>query len=154
MAAEVPGPCVWLSSVCQIQLEHGSDSHGQQGSACTLVRSPRTFSRHKENCWKIKIKLSGNLSHFRSVKILWHQETSSNHFIKKTSLICVLRDDDEEDGEKAAQQQNNRSMLSYFSASAEGDRAQQTHRFFSERRLKSLKSLWKGIRTCDSYPGH
>uniref|UniRef100_A0A087Y3R5 Ribonuclease n=1 Tax=Poecilia formosa TaxID=48698 RepID=A0A087Y3R5_POEFO len=41
----------------------------------------------------------------------------------------------------AAQRQNNRSMLSYFSASAEGDRAQQTHRFFSERRLKSLKSL-------------
>uniref|UniRef100_A0A3Q2DFJ5 Ribonuclease n=1 Tax=Cyprinodon variegatus TaxID=28743 RepID=A0A3Q2DFJ5_CYPVA len=46
-----------------------------------------------------------------------------------------------EDGEKAAQRQNNRSMLSYFSSSAEGARGQQTHRFFTERRLKSLTSL-------------
>ncbi|XP_069024183.1 ribonuclease H2 subunit A isoform X2 [Embiotoca jacksoni] len=53
-------------------------------------------------------------------------------------------DDDEECGEKAAQRQNNRSMLSYFSASAGGNDqnpTHQTHRFFSERRLRSLDTL-------------
>lgn len=58
----------------------------------------------------------------------------------------VLRDDDEEDGEKAAQRQNNKSMLSYFSASAGGNNqnpTRQIHRFFTDRRLKSLDTLWK-----------
>uniref|UniRef100_A0A672GWH5 Ribonuclease n=1 Tax=Salarias fasciatus TaxID=181472 RepID=A0A672GWH5_SALFA len=53
-------------------------------------------------------------------------------------------DDDEETGEKAAQRQNNRSMLSYFSASAGGkdhNPTRKTHRFFTERRLKSLNTL-------------
>lgn len=58
--------------------------------------------------------------------------------------VSLNRDDDEEDGEKAAQRRNNKSMLSYFSASAGvNDRMQthQTHRFFTDRRLKSLDTL-------------
>lgn len=53
-------------------------------------------------------------------------------------------DDDEESGERAAQRQNNRSMLSYFSAPAGGgnqNSTDRTHRFFSDRRLKSLNTL-------------
>ncbi|XP_003976099.2 ribonuclease H2 subunit A isoform X1 [Takifugu rubripes] len=53
-------------------------------------------------------------------------------------------DDDDEDGEKAAQRRNNRSMLSYFSAAAGGGSqsgSNQTHRFFSDRKLKSLDTL-------------
>lgn len=60
--------------------------------------------------------------------------------------ICLHRDDDEEDGEKAAQRQSNKSMLSYFSAAAAGNnqnQTHQTHRFFSDRRLKSLDTLWR-----------
>lgn len=60
-------------------------------------------------------------------------------------VFSLLRDDDEEDGEKAAQRQNNRSMLSYFSASAGGgsqNSPDQMHRFFSDRKLKSLDTLW------------
>ncbi|XP_054636278.1 ribonuclease H2 subunit A isoform X1 [Dunckerocampus dactyliophorus] len=47
--------------------------------------------------------------------------------------------DDDEDGEKAAQRQAKRSMLSYFSAP--GGSNIQTHRFFTERRLKSIDTL-------------
>jgi len=69
---------------------------------------------------------------------------SSNRSVKNSLINSVLRDDDEEDGEKAAQRQNNRSMLSYFGASAGGhdqSPTHQTHRFFTERRLKSLDTL-------------
>ncbi|KAE8300056.1 Ribonuclease H2 subunit A [Larimichthys crocea] len=58
--------------------------------------------------------------------------------------VTVHWDDDEEDGEKAAQRQNNKSMLSYFSAPAGGNNqnpTHQTHRFFTDRRLKSLDTL-------------
>ncbi|XP_020503326.1 ribonuclease H2 subunit A [Labrus bergylta] len=58
--------------------------------------------------------------------------------------VAVHWDDDEEDGEKAAQRKNNKSMLSYFSASAGGNTQNptpQTHRFFTERRLKNLDTL-------------
>lgn len=60
------------------------------------------------------------------------------------SVSPALRDDDEEDGERAAQRQNNRSMLSYFSTPARGGGQPspgRTHRFFSDRRLKSLDTL-------------
>uniref|UniRef100_A0A1A8K3M0 Ribonuclease n=1 Tax=Nothobranchius kuhntae TaxID=321403 RepID=A0A1A8K3M0_NOTKU len=50
-------------------------------------------------------------------------------------------DDDEEDGERATQRHKNRSMLSYFSSSAEGGKSRRDHRFFSDRRLRSLSSL-------------
>ncbi|XP_038131277.1 ribonuclease H2 subunit A [Cyprinodon tularosa] len=66
---------------------------------------------------------------------------STAQTLMDSRAVTVHWDDDEEDGEKAAQRQNNRSMLSYFSSSAEGARGQQTHRFFTERRLKSLTSL-------------
>ncbi|KAK5623507.1 Ribonuclease H2 subunit A [Crenichthys baileyi] len=66
---------------------------------------------------------------------------STAQTLMDSKAVTVHWDDDEEDGEKAAERQNNRSMLSYFSASAEADRAQLTHRFFTERRLKSLKSF-------------
>lgn len=73
---------------------------------------------------------------------------SFNH-LKQNCPNSACRDDDEEDGEKAAKRQNNRSMLSYFSAPAEGEKSHQTHRFFSDRRLKSLNSLWR--RSAHSY---
>ncbi|KAJ8264007.1 hypothetical protein GJAV_G00144040 [Gymnothorax javanicus] len=49
-------------------------------------------------------------------------------------------DDDEEDGEKAAAQKNCASMLSYFRR-AQTSSARETHRFFSERRLRTLDTL-------------
>ncbi|XP_061762287.1 ribonuclease H2 subunit A isoform X2 [Nerophis ophidion] len=59
--------------------------------------------------------------------------------------VTVHWDDDEEDGEKAAQRQANRSMLSYFSAAGgstnQNQTQNQTHRFFTERRLKSVDTL-------------
>ncbi|XP_061882199.1 ribonuclease H2 subunit A-like [Entelurus aequoreus] len=55
--------------------------------------------------------------------------------------VTVHWDDDEEDGEKAAQRQSNRSMLSYFSAAGGSNNQTQTHRFFTERRLKSVDTL-------------
>lgn len=69
------------------------------------------------------------------------KRTSGAHSVFVDS---VLRDDDDEDGEKAAARQNNKSMLCYFSASGGGDKqneTRQTHRFFSDRRLKSLDAL-------------
>lgn len=62
----------------------------------------------------------------------------------KISPVFCLRDDDDEDGEKAAQRSNNRSMLSYFSAAAGGggqSGSDQMHRFFSDRKLRSLDTL-------------
>lgn len=66
-----------------------------------------------------------------------------NHSVKSVNCFVksVLRDDDDEDGEKAAQRQNNRSMLAYFGASAGSNDQNPTHRFFTERRLKSLDTL-------------
>lgn len=61
-------------------------------------------------------------------------------------FLFLLRDDDEEVGERAAQRQNNRSVLSYFSAPARGgnqNSPDRTHRFFSDRKLKSLDTLWR-----------
>ncbi|XP_061833348.1 ribonuclease H2 subunit A [Nerophis lumbriciformis] len=46
--------------------------------------------------------------------------------------------DDDEDGEKTAQRQ---AMLSYFSAAGGSNNQTQTHRFFTERRLKSIDTL-------------
>ncbi|KAM3623088.1 uncharacterized protein V6R79_006820 [Siganus canaliculatus] len=58
--------------------------------------------------------------------------------------VAVHWDDEEEDGEKAAQRQNNKSMLSYFSAAAGSNNQQsnlKTHRFFADRRLKTINTL-------------
>uniref|UniRef100_A0A7N6FBS0 Ribonuclease n=1 Tax=Anabas testudineus TaxID=64144 RepID=A0A7N6FBS0_ANATE len=69
---------------------------------------------------------------------------STAQTLMDSKAVTVHWDDEEEDGEKAAQRQNNRSMLSYFGASG-GDNGQnptqQTHRFFTERRLRSLNTL-------------
>ncbi|XP_061685364.1 ribonuclease H2 subunit A isoform X1 [Syngnathoides biaculeatus] len=56
--------------------------------------------------------------------------------------VTVHWDDDEEDGEKAAQRLANRSVLSYFgSPGGASDKTRQAHRFFAERRLKSVDAL-------------
>ncbi|XP_068607415.1 ribonuclease H2 subunit A [Brachionichthys hirsutus] len=69
---------------------------------------------------------------------------STAQTLMDSKAVTVHWDDDEEDGERAAQRQRNKSMLSYFSASAGGTGqkpVRQTHRFFAERRLKSLDAL-------------
>lgn len=74
---------------------------------------------------------------------------------KISPVFCLLRDDDDEDGEKAAQRCNNRSMLSYFSAAAGGGSqsgSDQVHRFFSDRKLKSLDTLWGALPVSDAPP--
>ncbi|KAM8842554.1 ribonuclease H2 subunit A isoform 1-T1 [Synchiropus picturatus] len=58
-----------------------------------------------------------------------------------SKAVTVHWDDDEEDGEKAAQRQKNKSMLSFISAPGAVKDDKTTHRFFSERRLKSLDTL-------------
>uniref|UniRef100_A0A1A7YQD8 Ribonuclease n=2 Tax=Iconisemion striatum TaxID=60296 RepID=A0A1A7YQD8_9TELE len=58
-----------------------------------------------------------------------------------SKAVPVHWDDDEEDGERVAQRHKNRSMLSYFSAAAECEKSRQDHRFFSDRRLRSVNSL-------------
>lgn len=74
---------------------------------------------------------------------------------KISPVFCLLRDDDDEDGEKAAQRSNNRSMLSYFSAAAGGGSqsgSDQMHRFFSDRKLRSLDTLWRALPVSDAPP--
>lgn len=71
-----------------------------------------------------------------------HVSSGSNLRVTDDLVDSVLRDDDEEDGEKAAKRLNNKSMLSFFSASAgSDDQSRQTHRFFTDRRLRGLSSL-------------
>ncbi|XP_013860398.1 ribonuclease H2 subunit A [Austrofundulus limnaeus] len=90
----------------------------------------------KTKAWLLKY-LDPVFGYPQFVRFSW----STAQTLMDSQGVSVHWDDDEEDGEKAAKRQNNRSMLSYFSAPAEGEKTHQTHRFFTDRRLKSLNSL-------------
>uniref|UniRef100_A0A4W6FWR8 Ribonuclease n=1 Tax=Lates calcarifer TaxID=8187 RepID=A0A4W6FWR8_LATCA len=93
----------------------------------------------KTKAWLLKY-LDPVFGYSQFVRFSW----STAQTLMDSKAVTVHWDDDEEDGEKAAQRKNNRSMLSYFGASAGGNDqnpTHQTHRFFTERRLKSLDTL-------------
>ncbi|XP_047435209.1 ribonuclease H2 subunit A isoform X3 [Mugil cephalus] len=93
----------------------------------------------KTKAWLLKY-LDPVFGYPQFVRFSW----STAQTLMDSKAVTVHWDDDEEDGEKAAQRQNNRSMLSYFSASAGANNqnpSHQTHRFFTERRLRSLDTL-------------
>ncbi|XP_053186964.1 ribonuclease H2 subunit A [Scomber japonicus] len=93
----------------------------------------------KTKAWLLKY-LDPVFGYPQFVRFSW----STAQTLLDSKAVTVHWDDEEEDGEKAAQRKNNRSMLSYFNASAGGNSqtpTHQTHRFFTERRLKSLDTL-------------
>lgn len=93
----------------------------------------------KTKAWMLKY-LDPVFGYPQFVRFSW----STAQTLMDSKGVTVHWDDDDEDGEKGAQRQNNKSMLAYFSASAGGKdqkSTHQTHRFFTERRLKSLEAL-------------
>lgn len=91
-----------------------------------------------KNCYRFDFKVILNV-HAN------HLKKSANHNPKKSVLFweSILRDDDDEDEDKITQGKN-KSMLSYISASTGGNNqntTHPTHRFFTDRRLKSLSTL-------------
>ncbi|KAI4832291.1 hypothetical protein KUCAC02_015264 [Chaenocephalus aceratus] len=93
----------------------------------------------KTKAWMLKY-LDPVFGYPQFVRFSW----STAQTLMDSKGVTVHWDDDDEDGEKGAQRQNNKSMLAYFSASAGGKdqkSTHQTHRFFTERRLKNLDAL-------------
>ncbi|KAG7238447.1 hypothetical protein INR49_030954 [Caranx melampygus] len=93
----------------------------------------------KTKAWLLKY-LDPVFGYPQFVRFSW----STAQTLMDSKAVTVHWDDDEEDGEKAAQRQSNRSMLSYFASSAGGNNknpTHQTHRFLTERRLRSLDTL-------------
>ncbi|CAG5938261.1 unnamed protein product [Menidia menidia] len=93
----------------------------------------------KTKAWLLKY-LDPVFGYPQFVRFSW----STAQTLMDSKAVTVHWDDDEEAGEKAAQRQNNRSMLSYFSAAVGGgdqSAPHQTHRFFTERKLKSVDAL-------------
>lgn len=90
----------------------------------------------KTKAWLLKY-LDPVFGYPQFVRFSW----STAQTLMDSKGVTVHWDDDEEDGGKAAQRQN-KSMLSYFSAAAGSSSSRaQSHRFFSDRRLKSLDTL-------------
>ncbi|XP_068177776.1 ribonuclease H2 subunit A isoform X2 [Antennarius striatus] len=93
----------------------------------------------KTKAWLLKY-LDPVFGYPQFVRFSW----STAQTLMDSKGVTVHWDDDEEDGERAAQRQNNKSMLSYFTTSAGGNAQKAirpTHRFFADRRLKSLDTL-------------
>lgn len=124
--------------------------------ACICVARAKRTIWHKFELWNVCkswcVTTTFTLissSHLMSRQIFWKTGRNEGETAEMTNWSCflfLLRDDDEEVGERAAQRQNNRSVLSYFSAPARGGNQNspgRTHRFFSDRRLKSLDTLWR-----------
>ncbi|XP_075900187.1 ribonuclease H2 subunit A isoform X2 [Nelusetta ayraudi] len=90
----------------------------------------------KTKAWLLKY-LDPVFGYPQFVRFSW----STAQTLIESKGVTVHWDDDEEDGGKAAQRKNNKSMLSYFGAAAGSSNQVQSHRFFSDRRLKSLDTL-------------
>ncbi|KAK9540085.1 hypothetical protein VZT92_002555 [Zoarces viviparus] len=91
----------------------------------------------KTKAWLLKY-LDPVFGYPQFVRFSW----STAQTLMDSKGVTVHWDDEDEDGEKAAQRQNNKSMLAYFSAGGNDQNpSRQTHRFFTERRLKSLDTL-------------
>ncbi|KAM9857092.1 ribonuclease H2 subunit A [Aulostomus maculatus] len=91
----------------------------------------------KTKAWLLKY-LDPVFGYPQFVRFSW---STAQNLIDSKAVPVHWDDDDEDDGEKAAQRQNNRSMLSYFGGSTGGSEQTPTHRFFTERKLKSLDTL-------------
>ncbi|KAI1886782.1 hypothetical protein AGOR_G00199360 [Albula goreensis] len=90
----------------------------------------------KTKSWLLKY-LDPVFGYPQFVRFSW----STAQTLLDSKAVPVHWDDDEEDGEKAAARKNCASMLSYFGRGKSQSTARETHRFFSERRLKTLDTL-------------
>ncbi|XP_010791074.1 ribonuclease H2 subunit A [Notothenia coriiceps] len=130
-------PIVSAASICAKVSDH--QPKGSQFFSDVFVTSGPGFSDPKTKAWMLKY-LDPVFGYPQFVRFSW----STAQTLMDSKGVTVHWDDDDEDGEKGAQRQNNKSMLAYFSASAGGKdqkSTHQTHRFFTERRLKSLDAL-------------